>query len=69
MWFKGWRLAKQGERLDAGIVQPVGHERIKQRLGLGDELGVDVHARDHKDLTRLRVPIGITVPVTRLPGR
>jgi len=53
---QGRRLAEQGERLDAGIVQAVGHERIKQRLGLGDELGVDVHVRDHKDLTRLRVP-------------
>ena len=46
---RGRRLAEQGERLDAGIVQTVGHERIKQRLGLGDELGVDVHVRDHKD--------------------
>ena len=36
---RGRCLAEQGERLDAGIVQAVGHERIKQRLGLGTNWG------------------------------
>ena len=52
---RGRRLAEQGKRLDLGIVEAVIHERIKQRSGLAHELRVDIHVRDHKNLTGLRV--------------
>jgi hypothetical protein len=52
---RGRRLAEQGERLDLGIVEAVVHECIKQRPGLAHELGVDIHVRDDKNLTGLRV--------------
>src|SRR5258705_7059163 len=52
---RGRRLAEQGERLDPRIAEAVVHECLKQRLGLANELWVDVHVRDHEDLTGLRV--------------
>ena len=48
-------MAEQGERLGPGIIKAVVHECIEQRSGLGHVLGVDIHMRDHKNLTRPRV--------------
>ena len=52
---RGRRLAEQGERLDPGIAGTVIHECIEHRTGLVDELGIDIHVRDHEDLTGFRV--------------
>ena len=47
-------LAEHGERLHAEIVSAVVHERIEQRRDLSNELGVAIHVRDYKYLTRRR---------------